>query len=259
MALYEFDGEAYKKASVHQKEWGMRVIDDLPLSGNERVLDLGCGDGELTEKLALRVPRGRVVGIDSSWNMIQTARQLERDNLVFRLMDIEYINFEYQFDLIFSNATLQWVKDHRKLLQKVHLRIKPGGRLRLNFAAEGNCENLVSTVRQVMNEGRFVGYFVGFDWPWYFPGLDEYRELLKEFEFSQVRVWYENDDRFFPSAEELIRWIDQPCLIPFLAALPDSEKEAFRDAVVEKMVARTQQRDGRCFETFRRINVLAKK
>ncbi len=254
-----FDGESYKKASAHQKEWGTRVIDELPLTGKERILDLGCGDGVLTERLAQRVPDGRVIGIDSSWNMIETARKLERENLAFRLMDIEMLNFEYQFDVIFSNATLQWVRDHRKMLQRVYMRTKPGGMIRFNFAAEGNCENLVRVVREVMNDSRFLGYFVGFDWPWYFPGLKEYRELLASFEFRDMRVWYENADRFFPSAEEMIRWIDQPCLVPFLANLPDMEKKRFRDAVVGKMIDRTRQVDGRCFETFRRINVFARK
>ncbi len=63
MLKFEFDGEQYKAASRHQKEWGDRLIAELPLTGGERVLDLGCGDGVLTERLARRVPRGRVIGI----------------------------------------------------------------------------------------------------------------------------------------------------------------------------------------------------
>ncbi len=105
-----FDGERYKKASKHQKEWGNRMIAGLSLNGDEHILDMGCGDGVLTEKLAARVPEGSVLGIDSSQSMISTARKLERDNLEFRLMDIEQLDFDGEFDLVFSNATVHWIR-----------------------------------------------------------------------------------------------------------------------------------------------------
>lgn len=66
MKTYEFDGAKYKKASLHQKEWGNDLISKITLQGNETILDLGCGDGHLTEQLALLVPSGKVLGIDAS-------------------------------------------------------------------------------------------------------------------------------------------------------------------------------------------------
>jgi trans-aconitate methyltransferase len=73
------------------------------------------------------------------------------------------------------------------------------------------------------------------------------------------RVWGENADRYFQDAPEMIKWIDQPSLVPFLAHVPDGMKPRFREYVIKKMIAETQQDDGRCFETFRRINVSARK
>lgn len=72
----EFDGEKYRSASKHQKEWGSRIISELKLDGDEHILDLGCGDGVLTEQLANLVPNGLVVGIDASQGMIDTAKKL---------------------------------------------------------------------------------------------------------------------------------------------------------------------------------------
>lgn len=261
MIAFDFDGEKYRSASSHQREWGTQVISELRLSGNERILDLGCGDGSLTRKLADCVPQGRVVGIDASWGMIETAKKLEpeKENLFFRLMDIECLNFEYQFDLIFSNATLQWVKDHKRMLQRVYMRLRPGGVLRFNFAGEGNCAALVRAIRETMTEDQFEVWFNGFDWPWYFPTLEEYRGLVAGYEFQDVRIWDENADRNFATAGEMIAWIDQPCLVPFLKILPDHLKTLFRNRVVEKMILRTRQNDGTFFETFRRINVFARK
>ena len=73
------------------------------------------------------------------------------------------------------------------------------------------------------------------------------------------RVWGENADRYFPDAEEMIKWIDQPSLVPFLAHLPETAKPRLREYVVKRMIEETRQDDGRCFETFRRINVSARK
>ena len=112
MNTFEFDGEKYEKASSHQKEWGNRMIAELSLKGTEEILDLGCGDGVLTKEMAEMVPEGNVLGIDASMGMIETAKKREAGNLRFLQMDINQLDFESRFDVIFSNAALHWVKDH---------------------------------------------------------------------------------------------------------------------------------------------------
>lgn len=110
MENFEFDGRKYKQASTHQKEWGTRIISELHLAGEETILDLGCGDGVLTKQLADRVPRGKVLGIDASVEMIETAKELEGVNLSFLCLDIVEMAFDSDFDLIFSNAALHGLK-----------------------------------------------------------------------------------------------------------------------------------------------------
>ncbi len=260
MTNFEFDGEKYKKASKHQKEWGNKIISELTLMGDERILDLGCGDGVLTKQLSNRVPQGHVLGIDASLGMIDTAKKLGNKNLKFQLMDIDEINFENEFDLIFSNATLHWVNDHGKLLENCRKALKPGGAIRFNFAGDGNCSNFFAVVKAAMRRAKFKGCFGGFEWPWYTPEIGEYRKLAEKSGFKEISVWEENEDRYFGDSEEMTRWIDQPSLVPFLRRITDAAyREEFRDAVVKEMIGRTKQADGTCFETFRRINVFAMK
>jgi len=259
MSRFEFDGEKYRKASTHQKEWGVDLIADIELRGDERVLDLGCGDGVLTEKLAALVPGGEAVGIDASASMVETANEIQRENLRFALMDIDDLDYEGEFDLIFSNATLHWVKDHVRLLANCHRALKPGGMIRLNFGADGNCSHLNRVLREVMAYPRFREHFASFEWPWYMPSLNEYQALLARTEFADVEVWGENRDRHFPDTEAMIKWIDQPSIVPFLEHVGEKDRCAFRRNVVSEMVDLTMQVDGTCFETFRRINVFARK
>jgi len=254
---HEFDGKEYEKASAHQKEWGTKLIAELGLHGPERVLDLGCGDGTLTAQIADLVPSGEVVGIDASRGMIDAARPKARKNLRFLLMDINDLSFAAQFDVVFSNATLHWVKDHKRLLRNVCRALSDGGRIRFNFAGEGNCAHFISVVREAMSRAEFTAHFPEFEWPWYMPAVGEYSALVEASGLRQARVWGENADRLFPDAEAMIKWIDQPSLVPFLARVPESDKRASRDHVVKRMVAGTRQDNGACFETFRRINVSA--
>jgi len=256
---HEFDGTKYEKASGHQKEWGTRLIAELDLQGTERILDLGCGDGTLSAQIADLVPHGEVVGIDASCGMIEAARPKERKNLRFLVMDINELNYAEQFDVVFSNATLHWIKDHQRLLRNSVRALREGGRLRFNFAGEGNCSNFFSVIREAMSAEEFAVHFAGFEWPWYMPSVEEYSALVNASEWDNARVWGENADRFFPDAGEMIRWIDQPSLVPFLAHVPDGTKPRLREYVVKRMIEETQQDDGRCFETFRRINVSAHK
>ena len=257
---FEFDGEKYKQASEQQKAWGRKLIAGLEFEGGERILDLGCGDGVLTAELAKLVPNGFVLGIDASESMIETAKKYYAGaNVRFELRDINAIDFESEFDLVFSNATLHWIKDHRKLLSNVFKAMKCRGAARFQFAGDGNCSNLIRILKEVASAKEYSSYFSKFDWPWYMPALDEYHALLDEVAFAEKRVWSENGDKHFESAEAMTKWIDQPSLVPFLGHVADKDRQRFRDAVVERMINETLQGDGMYFETFRRINVLARK
>ncbi len=256
---HEFNGEAYKKSSTHQKEWGNKIIAEFQFKGDEHMLDLGCGDGVLTAQLAELVPEGFVLGVDSSQSMIEVARQLRKNNLEFKIKDINALDYREEFDLVFSNATLHWVKDHIRLLDNCFRCLRKEGRVRFNFAGDGNCSNFFKAVRQAMALPQYSGHFASFEWPWYMPSVTEYQSLVKQSPFGEARVWGEIADRYFPDREAMIKWIDQPSLVPFLEYLPATEKPGFRDFVVDRMLEMTLQPDGRCFETFRRINMSARK
>lgn len=259
MRTFDFDGEKYKKASKHQKEWGNLLIANLNLKGNESILDLGCGDGVLTEKMSRLVPDGSVIGIDVSQGMIATAKKYKHKNLSFIHMDINLIDFSNEFDVIFSNAALHWVKDHKKLLENTYAALKPSGIIAWNFAGEGNCSNFYAVMREKIKSDKYKQYFTDFEWPWFMPSKSEYERLSENIGFSKITVSEENADRYFADTNEMIKWIDQPSLVPFIQYVPDNVKTGFRNEVIEEMIKRTLQPDGTCFETFRRIKVEAVK
>ena len=255
----DFDAPKYRAHARHTREWGAGIVSELPLRGDESVLDLGCGDGLTTRQLAGRLPGGRVVGIDSSRSMIEEAKKLERDNLRFVLQDITDLDYRQEFDLIFSNAALHWVKDHNQVLGKCFIALKDNGLIRFNFAAQGNCSRLIAVTTELISSEDFGPFFTNFQWPWYMPGPAEYRDLIARCPYAGVRVWEENADRYFNNSDELVGWIDQPSIVPFLRHLAEGNRGRFRNRVVERMLNLTRQEDGRYFETFRRLNVLARR
>ncbi len=256
---YPFDGARYEAASDCQRAWGTELVGELHLSGNESILDLGCGTGVITRALADRVPRGRVVGVDSSPSMLKAAEAHKTATMELKLLDITEIAFDAEFDVIFSNAALHWVLDHRKLLMRIYEALKPDGFVRVQFGGAGNIRHLIAILRDVLRATEYAPWFAGFQWPWYMPFVEEYEALLVETSFREHRVWMANRDRYFTDEQELIRMVEEAGLVPFLAALPEDMKPRFRDTVITQLIAETRQPDGRCFETFRRINVYAEK
>lgn len=252
-----FDGEKYESSSSHQKEWGNKLIEELEPKGSEHILDLGCGNGLITGELAERVPDGKVLGIDSSPSMLDKAKTHQLRNMEFRLLDILDIDFVEEFDIVFSNAAMHWVREHGAVLSKIHASLKTGGILRMQFAGEGNCPTLSAILKESISSSKFEDDFHDFEWPWYTPDARAYEELLLSAGFRDYRVWMENADRYFPDDQSFVGWIEQPSLVPFLEVLPEGKCALFRDMIVEKTKNAALQSDNTYFEAFRRINVSA--
>jgi trans-aconitate 2-methyltransferase len=260
LAEYEFNGEKYLKASKHQKEWGNQIINELNIKKDDYILDLGCGDGLLASRMKNIAGEGYVLGIDASEGMISKANEYRGANLEFRVLNINDMDFQNMFSIIFSNATLHWVKNHNILLKNCYLALKKDGKIRFNFAGDGNCSTFYKVVKSIMNAEKYSSFFDNFEWPWFMPGIKDYENIIKNSNFKKFDVWEENKDRYFSDEEELVKWIDQPAIVPFIKSLHNEKiKQEFRNEVVEEMIKLTKTEDGKCFETFRRINVYAEK
>lgn len=256
---HDFHPSRYEQASSHQRQWGTKLIEELELTGTERILDVGSGTGLLAAQLADRVPQGFVLGIDASASMVDESRKRLRTNLEFQQLDVLDAQFYEDFDLVFSNATLHWVTDHVRLLDILYQALKPGGVLRVNFAAEGNCAHFFRIVHELLDSPPYHRAFADFRWPWYMPTVEAYQDLVDAVPFSFAQVWGQHADRDFPDAESIVAWIDQPSLVPLRAHVSPDIGDQLRTEVVRRMLAETRQPSGAFHESFRRINVLARK
>ena len=159
---------------------GAGVVEWLDLQAGERILDLGCGDGVLTRSL---VEAGaEVVGVDSSESFIQTAKA---SGLDARLMDGQVLEFNHEFDAVFTSAALHWMLEPELVLSGVVKSLKPHGRFVGEFGAFGNVGAIVAAMRAV---GKSMGGDVSLAFPCFFPTVEQYSELLKQhgFEIDEI-------------------------------------------------------------------------
>jgi trans-aconitate methyltransferase len=153
---YAWNADDYAKHSSSQYEWAKELIPKPQLSGNEALLDIGCGDGKSTTVLAKSLPRGCVVGVDSSEDMVALARRtLPQDNypnLSFQKMDARVLTFQEKFYRVFSNAALHWIIDHKSVLYGVQRSLKSGGRLLFQMGGKGNAHDILELLNYMLRE-----------------------------------------------------------------------------------------------------------
>ncbi len=157
-------------------EHGLPVLELLNPKEGERILDLGCGDGALTQDIE---KFGAIVhGVDSSLSMIETA--LKR-GLSAEVMSGDNLTFKNEFDAVFSNAALHWMTSSDTVICGVCNSLKAGGRFVGEFGGQGNVGALVSAISEVFEKYPEFGKFQN---PWYFPSTEEYQEKLRNNGFS---------------------------------------------------------------------------
>jgi len=250
MSAQTWNPAAYAANAAFVPALGQPVLELLQPRPGESILDLGCGDGVLTEKLA--AAGARVVGVDSSANMIAAANARGLDA---RLLDITALPFECEFDAVFSNAVLHWVKgDPDAPLASAYRALRPGGR----FAGELGGHACVAAIRVAMIatlERRGIRGASSAS-PWYFPTVEEYTMRLQRAGFVAEIV--QLIPRPTPLPTGIRGWLET-FANPFFSLLPEGERGAFLDEVTRLLRPVLCDREGRWTADYIRLRFLARK
>lgn len=176
MAQKSWNAKKYKAHGRFVPQHGAPVLELLAPRPGEKILDLGCGDGVLTAKIA---GMGcTVLGVDSSPDMLRAA---EAAGVNTRLLDGEQLDFFEQFDAVFSNAALHWILRPQSVVQGVWRALKPGGRFVGEFGGHGNVATVIGAFHEVFADQPALGKLRNL---WYFPTTEAYRGILVDAGFS---------------------------------------------------------------------------
>lgn len=175
-----WSAESYDAHARFVSDLAGEVVSWLDPQPGERILDLGCGDGVLTERIADM--GADVVGVDASEDLVAAARARGLD---VRLGDGQALAFDGEFDAAFSNAALHWMMDGHKVVAGIRRALRPGGRFVAEFGGHGNVAAIATALRAVARahggDERLAG-------PWFFPTPEEYRALLERHGFTVRRI-----------------------------------------------------------------------
>lgn len=241
----KWDPEDYYKHSYSQYAFALGLVGRLGLLGNERILDIGCGDGKITAKLAACVPNGSVIGIDSSADMIAFAKNMfppsEHANLLFRCGDAAKLNFCQEFDVVVSFACLHWTDDLVTVFQGIKQSLAPSGR----FAAQLMVKRLTTEKRsgsplhqarrEVIDRPAWRAYFQGFERQGTVYRADEYERILREAEFVPRRIEFVTEDVTHPGTDAL-KGCARATWHRYTNRIPVERRAAFLDEVVQRFI-----------------------
>jgi trans-aconitate 2-methyltransferase len=235
--MADWNAKVYERISAPQFAWGQRVLERLPLHGDETVVDLGCGGGRLTELLAERLPRGHVVALDASGAMVEQARaRLARfgDRVSFVHADAARHVQRPAADAVFSTATFHWVLDHDALFASVAASLRPGGRLVAQCGGGDNLARIRRRAAELRASPALARYFEGFREPWRYATPEETCGRLERAGFGNVRAWLEAAPARFDDAASFREFIVHVVLRDDLSRLPDDAHRArYADALVD--------------------------
>jgi len=259
---YKWDPSGYSRHSDSQLEWAKELINKLQLQGNERILDIGCGDGKVTKLISEYVPEGEVIGIDNSEEMIEYASKKyskpEYGNLNFIKMDATQIAFEEYFDIVFSNAALHWVVDHIPVLKGIHRSLKQNGKVLVQMGGKGNANSVVEVLNEISRHNKWKQYFKDFTFPYGFHDPQQYLKWLVETGFKVERIELIPKDRVHNDIDEFKGWIRTQWL-PYVARIPEHKREEYIDMVADKFIETYPTNGSRIVVRMQRLEYEASK
>jgi trans-aconitate 2-methyltransferase len=241
----------YNKKHDFVFKYGEYLVQMLTPQEGERILDVGCGTGYLTNLIA--ASGALVTGMDNSIDMIAKARN-EYPHLPFRLASVTDFDFNEPFDALFSNAVLHWVTDKEQAVKNMYNNLKPGGRLVLEMGGKGNVETIIQALRKALiNHGYKQQATREL---WYFPSLSEYTGLLEKQGFRVTYAAHYNRETELKDTQQGIKdWVHM-----FGGAFLEGIEPVAIDKIldeVQETLRQTQFRNQKWYADYKRLRVVA--
>ncbi len=250
MRTSDWDAKLYDNAASFVTSYGSALIDLLDPKPGERILDVGCGTGHLTH--SLRERGAKVVGIDSSPNMIQQARAQYPD-LEFVQADASAFTFKEPFDAVFSNAALHWVTDAESAVSCMSHALRPGGRFVIEMGGKGNIQQLISALFKALE--KFDCYDATHRW--FFPSIGEYTSMLERHRLEPTAALLFDRPTKLEGDSAIVDWFT----IFGEAIQANVDEKCFEEAVeiAQSNLEPTLKRGGIWYADYRRLRVVARK
>ncbi len=245
----QWNSSRYAENARFVSDLGEPVVDLLDPQPGERILDLGCGDGVLTAKIAAK--GAEVIGVDASLDMIAAAKD---QNIDARVADAYHLGFDSEFDAVFSNAALHWMKrDPNAVIQGVRRALKPRGRFAAEMGGHGNVAAITVALCSTLEAYGIKKPATVI--PWYFPSRDEYRERLERAGFVVEDI--ELVPRPTPLPTGMRGWLET-FAIPFTGRVPKENRAVFLDDVTERLRPALCDASGQWTADYVRLRFLAR-
>ncbi len=247
-----WNSEAYDSKLDFVSKLGGGVVELLAPKAGERILDFGCGTGDLT--VALAEAGATVVGVDLSEDMIKRARS-KFPQLEFQVANGVNYRSDEPFDAVFSNAALHWMPQAEQTAHSIWLALKPGGRFAAEFGGSGNVDTITTAIEHVLEK---YGHDPAGRNPWYFPKLGEYASLLEQTGFRVSFAWHFNRPTPLKGSSGMRDWLDMFSDDFFFDINALEEKEAIYQEIIT-MVKPDLYRNDEWFADYKRLRILAVK
>ncbi len=226
-----WDGKSYDRVSGPMEAMGTAVLARLQLTGDEVVLDAGCGSGRVTAALLERLPRGRVIAVDASPSMVASAKErlAGSPRVDVRMLDLLDLDLGERVNAVFSTATFHWIADHDRLFGRLHAALEPGGQLVAQCGGEGNIDVLRGKANEVLARDPYAAHFADWQPPWNYAPPEETERRLLAAGFASARCWLAPAPQQPEHPREFLSTI---VLGPHVQQLPEYLREPFMDDVL---------------------------
>lgn len=251
MPEYQWNATLYEDKHAFIWQYGEELLNLLSPQAGERILDLGCGTGQLTAKIAMA--GATVLGIDSDPTMLDKAKY-NYPQLQFALADARNFQVEQPFDAIFSNAVLHWILEPDAVIRSIYQALKPRGRFVAEFGGKGNIQAIsqalldaLATIGYLSPETRL---------PWYFPSISEYTSCLESHGFEVIyAVLFDRQTLLADGDAGMANWLQMFASGLLLGLSAERRDHVIRS--VEYILKPILYNDGNWRADYRRIRIVA--